>query len=97
LGWLFSEVPTFFIGMNMITIDLLKNYPQHISALAHIWYEVLGKVWLPDVSMHYIQDELIGGWIHEDTLPLAHIAMIDGKVAECASLQENCGMMIRIL
>ena len=32
----------------MIKIDLLKNNSHAIPELAHIWHEVLGKIWFPD-------------------------------------------------
>lgn len=35
----------------MIKIELLKNHPNTIPVLAHIWHEVLGKIWVPDVSV----------------------------------------------
>jgi hypothetical protein len=38
----------------MITIDLLKNHPDSISRCAEIWHEVLGKIWLPDISVERV-------------------------------------------
>jgi hypothetical protein len=38
----------------MIKIDLLKNHPSAIPALAHIWHEVLGKIWVPDVPVERV-------------------------------------------
>ena len=38
----------------MITINLLKNHPNHIQELANIWHEVLGKIWVPDVPIEYV-------------------------------------------
>ncbi len=35
----------------MIKIDLLKNHPNTIPALAHIWHEVLGKIWMPEIEI----------------------------------------------
>ena len=31
----------------MIKIDLLKNHPNTIPTLAHIWHEVLDNIWVP--------------------------------------------------
>ena len=39
----------------MIKIDLLKNYPNTIPALAHIWHEVLGKIWMPGIGIEEIE------------------------------------------
>jgi hypothetical protein len=38
----------------MIKIDLLKNHPQAIPDLTTIWYEVLGKIWVPDISAEHM-------------------------------------------
>lgn len=39
----------------MIKIDLLKNHPNTISALAQIWHEVLGKIWFPELTIQEIE------------------------------------------
>lgn len=39
----------------MIKIDLLKNQQQAIPALAHIWHEVLGKIWMPEIGIEEIE------------------------------------------
>ena len=75
----------------MTKIDLLKNHPEAVPQLAHIWHEVLGKIWLPDLPIEYING-LIGSWVNEDSLPLAHVAIIDGEVIGIASLQAECGI-----
>ena len=36
--------------MRMIKIDLLKNNPHAVPAIANIWYEVLGKIWMPEIE-----------------------------------------------
>ena len=38
----------------MIKIDLLKNHPNAIPALANVWHEVLGKIWVPDVPAYRV-------------------------------------------
>jgi hypothetical protein len=38
----------------MIKIDFLKNHPHAIPALANIWHEVLGKIWVPDVPVENV-------------------------------------------
>lgn len=35
----------------MIKIDLLKNHTHAIPALANIWHEVLGKIWMPEIGI----------------------------------------------
>ncbi len=39
----------------MITIDLLKNHHETIPALANIWHEVLGKIWMPEIGIEEIE------------------------------------------
>lgn len=39
----------------MLKIDLLKNHPTTIHRLAKIWQEVLGSIWVPDVSIERVE------------------------------------------
>jgi len=39
----------------MIKINLLKNHPYAIPALATIWHEVLGKIWMPEIGIEEIE------------------------------------------
>lgn len=39
----------------MIKIDLLKNHPSAIPALAHIWHDVLGRIWFPELTIKEIE------------------------------------------
>ena len=39
----------------MIKIDLLKNHPDAIPALAHIWHDVLGRIWFPELTIQEIE------------------------------------------
>lgn len=59
----------------MITIDLLKNHPQTIPTLAHIWHEVLGKIWMPEVSFVEIES-LYHQELHQD-MPVTYVAFDD--------------------
>lgn len=38
----------------MIKIDHLKNHPGTIPILAQIWYDVLGKIWFPELDVQQI-------------------------------------------
>lgn len=38
-----------------IKIDLLKNHSSAIPTLAHIWHEVLGKIWMPEIGIEEIK------------------------------------------
>lgn len=39
----------------MIKIDLLKNHSDAIPELAHIWHDVLGRIWCPDLTIQEIE------------------------------------------
>ncbi|HCJ1109629.1 TPA: GNAT family N-acetyltransferase [Legionella pneumophila] len=39
----------------MIKIDSLKNHPHAIPALANIWHEGLGKIWMPKIGIEEIE------------------------------------------
>jgi GNAT superfamily N-acetyltransferase len=75
----------------MITIDLLKNHKNAVPQLAKMWHELLGKAWMPDVSIDYIEG-LIGSWINDNTLPLAYVALKNNEIIGLGSLQNNCGI-----
>jgi N-acetylglutamate synthase-like GNAT family acetyltransferase len=60
----------------MIKIDLLKNHPHTIPALANIWYEVLGKIWAPDVLIEQVI-ERFAGHMNDKDLPITFIALDD--------------------
>jgi len=73
-----------------IKIDLLKNYPLSIPALAKIWHEVLGKIWMPEIGIAKIES----GYYEElnEELPLAYVALYDGVPVGTCSLQLNGGI-----
>ena len=74
----------------MITIDLLKNNPHAIPALANIWHEVLGKIWMPE-----IQIEEIESLYYEElnlNMPLTYIALYDEIPVGSCTLELNGGI-----
>jgi GNAT superfamily N-acetyltransferase len=50
----------------MIKIDLLKNHPNTIPALANIWHEVLGKIWFPELTIQEIESLTYDELKHQD-------------------------------
>src|SRR5580692_11257037 len=74
----------------MITIELLKNHPECITKLAEIWYELLGKTWLPEIGIQEIES----GYHEElnDDMPLAYVALYDDLPVGTCSLQLNDGI-----
>lgn len=70
---------------SMIKIDLLKNHPHAIPALANIWHEVLGKIWMPEIGIKEIEslfyEEL------NQNMPLTYIALYDEILVGSCTLQ----------
>jgi N-acetylglutamate synthase-like GNAT family acetyltransferase len=75
----------------MIEIDLLKNHPGCIQRLSEIWYEVLGKVWIPDVPMERVV-ERFNEHLNEDSLPLTFVAFEEDVPVGMCSLRINDGL-----
>ncbi len=74
-----------------IEIDLLKNDPGVIPQLAKIWYEVLGKVWIPDASTLQVEQKL-REHLNEDVLPITFVAFVNKKPVGMCSLRINDGI-----
>lgn len=74
----------------MIKIELLKNHPLTIPAIAHIWHDVLGKIWMPEIGI----EEIESGYYEElnEDLPLAYVALYDGIPVGTCSLQSDGGI-----
>ncbi len=75
----------------MIQIELLENYPEHISRLAEIWYDVLGKIWISGVSPANVVNNL-KTHLNTETLPLAYVALHNQNPVGMASLRVNDGI-----
>jgi len=74
-----------------ITIDFLKNHPQHIERLVQIWHEGIARTWLPDVCVNRVQEKL-HEHLNDQSLPLTFIAL-DGEIpVGMCSLRENDGI-----
>lgn len=74
----------------MIKIDLLKNHPQAIPALANIWHEVLGKVWMPEIGIEEIKS-LLYEELNQD-MPLTYIALYGEIPVGFCTLELNGGV-----
>jgi hypothetical protein len=57
----------------MIKTDFLKNHSYAIPALANIWHEVLGKIWMPEIGIEEIES-LYYEELNQD-MPLTYIAL----------------------
>jgi hypothetical protein len=75
----------------MIKINLLKNHQSTIPQLAHIWHEVLGKIWVPDVPVERViarfEDHL-----NNQNLPITFVALDSDVPVDMCSLRENDGI-----
>jgi N-acetylglutamate synthase-like GNAT family acetyltransferase len=75
----------------MIKIELLKNHPNTIPALAHIWHEVLGKIWVPDVPTYRVITRLKESL--ERSIFANHFIALDGALTVgICSLRKNDGI-----
>ena len=75
----------------MITIDLLKNHPKAIPVLTKIWREVLGQVWIPDVSIERVEQKFLQH-LNDQILPLTFVALHNNTPVGMCSLRENDGI-----
>ncbi|HAT4486922.1 TPA: GNAT family N-acetyltransferase [Legionella pneumophila] len=75
----------------MITIDYLKHHSHSIPELAKIWHEVLGKIWVPDVPISRVEENL-SNHLNTEQLPLTFVAFHYGKPVGMCSLRANDGI-----
>ena len=75
----------------MTTIDFLKNHPAAIPQLADIWYDVLGRVWMPNKPIEKTQEDL-RAHLNSDTLPITLVALEEGVPIAMCSLRDNDGI-----
>ena len=75
----------------MIKIDLLKNYPNDTPALANIWHEVLGKIWVPDVPVERVITRF-ADHLKIHALPITFVALDGDLPVGMCSLRENDGI-----
>lgn len=75
----------------MIKIDILKNHPNTIPTLAHIWHVVLGKIWVPDVPVERVITRLEESR-NDQALPITFIALDGDLPVGMCSLRENDGI-----
>jgi GNAT superfamily N-acetyltransferase len=75
----------------MIKIDLLKKHPNTIPTLAHIWHEVLGKIWVPDISVERVIARF-ADHLNDQALPITFVALDGDLPVGMCSLRENDGI-----
>ena len=75
----------------MIKIDFLKNQPGSIEQLAQIWYQVLGRIWVPDVPIELVEQRFVEH-LNDDKIPLTLVALYNEQPIGMCSLRVNDGI-----
>ncbi|WP_454784346.1 GNAT family N-acetyltransferase [Legionella sp. WA2024007413] len=75
----------------MIRIELLQNNLNAIPELALMWQEGLGKIWLPGVPLHVVEQRFLEH-ANNETLPMTFVAFDEEKAVGMCSLRENDGI-----
>lgn len=75
----------------MVVIDLLKNHPESIPALALLWQERIGKIWRPDLSFERVVKRF-EDHLNQDRLPLTLVAFDQKRPVGMCSLRESDGI-----
>lgn len=75
----------------MIKIELLKQHPTAIPMLANMWHELLGRIWVPDVSIERVIARF-HEHLNDDVMPLTLVALDGNTPVGMCSLRENDGI-----
>lgn len=75
----------------MVTIGLLKEHPETVERLAQIWLQVLGSIWVPDVSIEQVKQRY-SDHLNDTTIPLTFVAYCNEQPVGMCSLRENDGI-----
>jgi len=80
--------------MNTVNCEIksLVDCQQHIPALAKLWYEEISRHWVPNASIDRNLQGLVDH-LNRNTLPIACIALQDGKPVGMACLRDTDGIM----
>lgn len=78
-------------GLIMRTIAYLKHHAECIPELAKIWHEELGQIWIPDVPISRVKDNL-HDHLNTKQLPLTFVAFDEQKPVGMCSLRVNDGI-----
>lgn len=71
-----------------IKIAYLKEHPEVIPDLAKIWHEVLGSIWVSDISIEQVEQGLYED-LNDNTLPLTLVALKGSQVIGSISLYDS--------
>lgn len=74
-----------------IEIEFLTNCKEHIPQLAELWYEEISRHWAPNASIENAKQKL-NTHLHKDKMPMALVALHEGKPIGMACLRETDGI-----
>jgi N-acetylglutamate synthase-like GNAT family acetyltransferase len=75
----------------MIKIKYLCEYPNHLTKVAQLWYDTIGKTWRPDAFLSQVENSF-REHLNKDALPLMYIALDGDKVVGMCALRTNDGI-----
>lgn len=75
----------------MLKIELLKQHPTLVPVLTNMWHDLLGCIWVPDVTIERVQAKF-HEHLNDDKLPLTLVAFDNDKPVGMCSLRENDGI-----
>jgi len=74
-----------------LKIKLLADCPEYISPLAYLWFNELGKAWIPNASVERAK-ETYRTHANKDIMPMTFVAIYENKPIAMASLREDDGI-----
>lgn len=72
-------------------IKLLADCPEHVPALAQLWYSELGQEWIPKSSVAKAVT-VYNEHLNTDAMPLTYVAIINNEPIGMVSLRDNDGI-----
>jgi predicted N-acetyltransferase YhbS len=75
----------------MLEIALLKHHSDKIPVLAAMWYELLGRIWVPDVTIERVEARF-HEHLNNNTLPITFVALENNKPVGMCSLRSTDGI-----
>lgn len=74
-----------------LEIKLLVDCKEHIPLLAELWFNELGKQWIPNTSVERAK-QTYETHTNRNKLPLTYVALDENKPIAMASLRDNDGI-----
>lgn len=69
----------------------LADCSQHITALSHLWFNELGKQWIPNASVERAENTY-QAHLNSDNFPLTLVAISNNQPIAMVSLRDNDGI-----